>query len=108
MARETIQLEAKRTVDCLQRIREDRGALAALRSRWIPARETQAWPLLARIGGLENRTKQEIAALYALHPAHTDNRHGGDKGAGCAGFGQQDPTFGLRVPAPPAWDRGRV
>src|SRR4051794_27591198 len=108
MARETIQLEAKRTVDFLQRIREDRGALAALRSRWIPARETQAWPLLARIGGLENRTKQEIAALYALHPAHTDNRDGGNMGAVCASLANKHRTFDLRFRRLLACDRGEL
>jgi CRISPR type I-E-associated protein CasB/Cse2 len=96
MARETIQVEAKRTVEFLERIREDRGALAALRCHWISARETQAWPVLARIGGLESRTKQEIAGLYALHPAHTEDREDGNMGAVCATLANKHSTFDLR------------
>ena len=105
MPKQSIEAEAKRTVELLQRIREDRGALAALRSLWIPARETQAWPLLGRFGALENRTKREIVALYALHPAHTENPGDGSMGAVCAKLSNKHSTFDSRFRRLLACDR---
>src|SRR6185437_5398351 len=105
MAKENIAAEARRTVEFLEGLQKDRGALAALRSLWIPARRTQAWPLLARIGALENQTKQEVAGLYALHPAHADNRDAGSIGAVCAALSKEHSTFDLRFRRLLACDR---
>jgi CRISPR type I-E-associated protein CasB/Cse2 len=105
MTKQAVEAEARRTVEFLQRIREDRGALAALRSLWIPARETQAWPLLGRFGALENRTKREIVALYALHPAHTEDREDASMGAVCAKLSNKHNTFDLRFRRLLACDR---
>jgi CRISPR type I-E-associated protein CasB/Cse2 len=105
MAKHTIEAEAKETIESLERLRDNRGALAALRSVWIPARQTQAWPVLARLGGLENRTKQDVCGLYALHPAHTNNRNTGNIGAVCANLSNEHSSFDLRFRRLLACDR---
>ena len=61
----------------LDRHRDDRGLMAALRCAIVPAKRHQAWPLLARFGGLhpdEHRARavQMIAGYYALHPPSSD------------------------------------
>jgi CRISPR type I-E-associated protein CasB/Cse2 len=105
MAKKEFEAEARRTVEFLERLRNDRGALAALRSLWIPARQTRAWPLLAQIGALESRTKQEVAGLYALHPAHVDDCAAGSIGAVCAALSNEHSTFDLRFRRLLACDR---
>ena len=63
----------------LDRHRDDRGLMAALRCALVPAKRHQAWPLLARrFGGLQAndhraRTVQMIAGFYALHPPSSDS-----------------------------------
>jgi CRISPR type I-E-associated protein CasB/Cse2 len=108
MAKQAMQAEAKRTVELLERLREDRGAMAALRSSWIPARERRAWPLLARIGAFGDRTKERIAGLYALHPAHTDDREKGNMGVVCAQLASEHKSFDLRFRRLLACDRNEL
>lgn len=105
MANQTIEAEVQKTIEFLERLREDRGALAALRSLWIPARQTHAWPLLARVGALENRTKRDVVGLYALHPAHTASREDGSMGAVCSKLSNEHSTFDLRFRRLLACDR---
>lgn len=84
--------EAVALIDWLVSKKQDRGALAALRAALSPARQTQAWPLLARFGGVGDsrsaRLVQAIAGLYAAHPDHTPQS--GDFGVTCRRLARQD------------------
>lgn len=71
----------------LDRHRDDRGLMATLRCALVPAKEQQAWPLVARFGGLNTnehraRTVRTVAGLYALHPPS------GEAGAKAANLGE--------------------
>lgn len=63
----------------LDRHRDDRGLMAALRCALVPAKRHQAWPLLARrFGGLQAnehraRAVQMVAGFYAMHPPSSDS-----------------------------------
>lgn len=48
----------------------DRGNRAALRRFWSPTTRYQAYPILGRLGALEDERKATLAALYAEHPLH--------------------------------------
>ena len=62
----------------LRSLKNDRGALANLRCALIPARRDRAWPLLARVGGIDDPITETVAALYAYHPDETINGNLGD------------------------------
>lgn len=47
-----------------------RGERAALRRYWSPATRSQAYPILGRLGALDDNRKAILAALYAEHPEH--------------------------------------
>jgi len=53
----------------LRSLREDRGAMANLRCALAPNRRFRAWPLLARMGCIDNRAIETVAGLFAFHPA---------------------------------------
>lgn len=57
-------------VDFLERHREDRGAMAALRCALVPAKEMRAWPYLSAFGGIggghEAEVVRTVAGLYAV------------------------------------------
>ena len=62
----------------LRSLKNDRGALANLRCALIPARRHRAWPLLARVGGIDDPIAETVAALYAYHPEESNNGNLGD------------------------------
>ena len=57
----------------LQQIVEDRGNRASLRRYWSPTTRHQAYPILGRLGALDDNRKTILAALYAEHPEHKAN-----------------------------------
>jgi CRISPR system Cascade subunit CasB len=62
----------------LRSLRNDRGAMANLRCALVPARRHRAWPLLARVGGIDDPIAETVAALYAYHPDETGKGNLGD------------------------------
>ncbi len=62
----------------LRSLKNDRGAMASLRCALVPARRHRAWPLLARIGGIDDPVAKTVAALYAYHPDETSTGNLGD------------------------------
>ena len=52
----------------LRPLRNDRGAMANLRCALVPAKRHRAWPLLARIGGIDDPVVEVIAGCFAHHP----------------------------------------
>ena len=62
----------------LRSLKNDRGAMANLRCALVPARRHRAWPLLARVGGIDDPIAETVAALYAYHPEETTDGNLGD------------------------------
>src|SRR5438105_13260540 len=93
MTQTHIEAEADNLLKFLRSIRNDRGAMANLRSLRTPAREFRAWPLLARADALQNRTKRAVAGLYALHP---DEAESGNMGDVCGRLANEHRSFDLR------------
>ena len=64
------------------RVKQDRGALAALRRGLSPATVMDAWPVVARLGGEIGYTGDsvfvDIAALFATHPEESSARNLGE------------------------------
>jgi CRISPR type I-E-associated protein CasB/Cse2 len=93
MTERNIGAEAESLLKFLRSVRDDRGAMADLRSLWTPARESRAWPLLARAGALQNRTKRAVAGLYGVHPVEAETGNMGDVGGRLA---NEHRSFDLR------------
>jgi len=55
----------------LRPLRNDRGAMADLRCAVNSARRARAWPLLARVGGVDRPIHEIVAGLFAFHPDET-------------------------------------
>jgi CRISPR system Cascade subunit CasB len=62
---------AARLMAYLRRLKNDRGAMAALRCALIPGKLSRAWPLLEQVGGIGNTRIETIAGLFAYHPEET-------------------------------------
>jgi CRISPR system Cascade subunit CasB len=55
----------------LRQLKNDRGAMANLRCALNPTKVSRAWPLLARVGGIDNFRVETVAGLFAYHPDET-------------------------------------
>lgn len=77
MGSEEIKNSAKRMIKDLMRYSEDRGIMSALKGGLDEAKESKSWAYTQRWCDLNNDRKRTIvttiAAMYALHPNHTDN-----------------------------------
>jgi CRISPR system Cascade subunit CasB len=62
---------ARRLMAFLRRLKNDRGAMAALRCALSPAKRPRAWPLLEQVGGIGNPHIEIIAGLFAYHSDDT-------------------------------------
>ena len=85
--------EAKRLLDYLRKFKDDRGAMADLRCALSPAKRPRAWPLLARVGGIGNRSIETLAGLFAYHPDETDS---GNIGTTCWRLKAENNSFDAR------------
>jgi CRISPR system Cascade subunit CasB len=52
--------------------------MANLRCSLVPARRHRAWPLLARVGGIDDSIAETAAGLFAHHPDETTKGNLGD------------------------------
>lgn len=52
---------------------DDRGKRAALRRWWSPATRAYAYPVLGGLRAIDNMPKTLTAALYAVHPNHSES-----------------------------------
>lgn len=62
-------------IDHVARLCRDRGARAELRRYWSPRTKHYAYPVLGKLGAVGNKSREIVAALYAVHdrdgaPAH--------------------------------------
>lgn len=85
--------EAKRLLDYLRPLKNDRGAMADLRCALSPGKRARAWPLLAPVGGVGNRLIETVAGLFAWHPEET---HDGNLGNTCKRLREEHESFDAR------------
>lgn len=81
---------AARLLTYLRQLKSDRGAMADLRCALNPARRPRAWPLLARVGGIDNPRVETIAGLFSYHPGET---HTGNIGTTCRRLAAENNSF---------------
>ena len=65
-------------MNLLRSWQHDRGAMSNLRCALTPARRHRAWPLLARIGGIDDVVAETVAGCYAYHPEEASEGNFGD------------------------------
>jgi CRISPR type I-E-associated protein CasB/Cse2 len=85
--------EAKDLLQYLRKFKDDRGAMADLRSVLSPAKRARAWPLLAPVGGIGDETKETVAGLFAYHPEEAGD---GNFGATCRHLAKSAESFDAR------------
>jgi CRISPR type I-E-associated protein CasB/Cse2 len=78
----------------LRQLQQDRGAMADLRCALNPARRARAWPLLARVGGVDQPIHETVAGLFAYHPQ--DDRNAGNIGTTCRRLAAENNSFDSR------------
>ena len=68
---------ANELISKLCALRDDRAALSALRAWFSPARQSQAWPFMGRLGVLgsseDSGAGEFIAAAFGFHPLLTED-----------------------------------
>ena len=86
----------------LRSLRNDRGAMSNLRCALTKVRRHRAWPLLARIGGIDNAVTETIAGCYAYHP---EEAREGNLGETCRRLAGEHNSFDARFRRLLACDR---
>ena len=89
----------------LRQLKSDRGAMADLRRALNPAQRHRAWPLLARVGGIDNPRIEAVAGLFAYHP---DETPGGNLGTTCRRLAGENNSFEARFHRLLACDRDEI
>jgi CRISPR system Cascade subunit CasB len=81
---------ATKLLTYLRGLRNNRGAMADLRCVLTGARRARAWPLLARVGGIDRPIYETVAGLFASHP---DETHSGNIGTTCRQLAGENNSF---------------
>lgn len=84
------QQAAAKLLAYLRGLKNDRGAMANLRSALTPARRHRAWPLLAPVGGIGRSIYETLAGLYAHH---SDETRTGNLGTTCRRLSGEHNSF---------------
>ena len=71
---------ARKLMDMLSSLQENRGAMADLRCAWSQTRRSRAWPLLGRVGLIGDRAGETVAGAFGYHPLTEDQ---GNFGTAC-------------------------
>jgi CRISPR system Cascade subunit CasB len=96
---------AAKVLAYLRQLRNDRGAMADLRCALNPARRARAWPLLARVGGIDRPICEAVAGLFAYHP---DETHDGNLGTTCRRLAGENNSFDGRFRRLLSCDRDEI
>lgn len=96
---------AGRLLAYLRRLKNDRGAMAALRCALNPSKLPKAWPLLAQVGGVGNPRIGTIAGLFAYHPDETPT---GNLGKTCRRLRVTNKWFDARFRGLLVCDRDQI
>jgi CRISPR type I-E-associated protein CasB/Cse2 len=89
----------------LRQLKEDRGAMAELRRALTPTQRHRAWPLLARVGGIDEPRYETVAGLFAYHPLETGT---GNLGVTCRLLSGDHNTFEGRFRRLLSCDRNNI
>lgn len=84
------QKAATKLLAYLRGLKNDRGAMANLRSALKPAQRHRAWPLLAPVGGIGRSIYETLAGLYAHH---SDETRTGNLGTTCRQLSGKHNSF---------------
>lgn len=84
------QQVAAKLLAYLRGLKNDRGAMANLRSALKPAQRHRAWPLLAPVGGIGRSIYETLAGLYAHH---SDETRTGNLGTTCRRLSGEHNSF---------------
>jgi len=85
--------DAARLLAHLRQVKNDRGAMADLRCALNPARRARAWPLLARVGGVDRPIYETVAGLFAYYPEET---RAGNLGTTCRRLAAENQSYDAR------------
>jgi len=96
---------AARLLAYLRRLKNDRGALADLRCALSPTKRARAWPLLGRVGGIDNPRVEAVAGLFAYHPGETST---GNLGTTCRRLAAENNSFDARFQRLLSCDRDEI
>jgi CRISPR system Cascade subunit CasB len=96
---------AAKVLAYLRQLRHDRGAMADLRCALNPVRRARAWPLLARIGGIDRPIYETVAGLFAYHPDETQH---GNLGTTCRRLAGENNSFDGRFRRLLSCDRDEI
>jgi CRISPR system Cascade subunit CasB len=99
------KVTAAKVLAYLRELRNDRGAMADLRCALNPARRARAWPLLARVGGIDRPIYETVAGLFAYHP---DETHSGNVGTTCRRLAGENNSFDGRFRRLLSCDRDEI
>lgn len=75
-----IQDKARRLMNRLRSLQNDRGAMADLRCAWSPTRRYRVWPWLAAPDLIGDNVAETVAGALGYHPLETT---GGNFGTAC-------------------------
>src|SRR5919109_371228 len=89
----------------LRKLRDDRGAMGDLRCALNPGRRARAWPLLARVGGINRPIHETVAGLFAYHP---DEAQAGNFGTTCRHLAGENNSFDGRFRRLLSCDRDEI
>ncbi len=64
------KVEIPKLIEYLERCRDNRGRMAALRSLLNRNLRARGWRAIAPVNGIGDLTKETVAGLYAIHPLH--------------------------------------
>ena len=96
---------AARLLAYLRRLKNDRGAMAALRCALNPGKLPRVWPLLAQVGGIGNPCIETMAGLFAYHPDETPT---GNLGRTCRRLRVTNEWFDARFRSLLGCDRDEI
>ena len=96
---------AARLLAYLRRLKNDRGTLADLRCALSPAKRARAWPLLGRVGGIDNPRVEAVAGFFAYHPDETST---GNLGTTCRRLAAENNSFDARFQRLLSCDRDEI
>ena len=96
---------ARRLLDYLRQLKNDRGKMADLRCALSPAKRPRAWPLLAPVGGIDRPIYESVAGLFAWHP---EEAHAGNLGTTCRHLSAERTSFDGRFQRLLTCDRDEI
>ena len=84
---------AREFVAFLRQNASNKAVMSPLKAAITPSRIQQAWPILARFGGIDSPAHEIVGPFFAYHPKDTNQ---GNMGTTCSRLCIKNPTFEAR------------